>query len=363
MLGWLLDDLRKEREGGGGGGRARIRLGNTGPRGRLYAVKAVAKNRINCIVKARYVKTSMDAGRHIMAHLRYIEERERGVDEKERDFFDRNRDGIERKEVQRVMLENTGDRVAMQKLMLSPGDNRVNIREYTRDSMEALEKRMGYELDWYGVTHENTDHHHAHVVIAGKIPGYERRLEQREALKEDRWMGELVDRVEREDRLYDLLEGKEPKDLDREEIDPRVAELLGEQRRSAEELRFEKFLDKYEREMAMREETKAKGEVYLDRGDLAELKHAGNDYLLRERSMDRAIERAMEREREFDRSPERGHERQMELNLETSRWSDIANAFDTDRYLQKETERTFEKPERTKERDDDLDRGDFDRGR
>lgn len=347
MLGWLLDDLRKEKEGGGGGGRARIRLGNTGPRGRVYAVKPAAQSSINCVVKARYVKTSMDAGRHIMAHLRYIEERERGADEKERDFFDRSRDGIERKEVQRVMLENTGDRVAMQKLMLSPGDNDISIREYTRDSIEALEKRMGYKLDWYAVVHENTVHHHAHVVIAGKIPGYERRLEQREALKEERWMGELVDRV------------------DREGMDPRVAELIGEQKRSAEELRFEKFLDKYEREMAMREETKDKGEVYFDRGDLSELKHAGNDYLLRERSMDRAIERAMERERELDRSPgrDREHERQMELNVKTSRWSDIATAFDTDRFLQKETERTFEKPERTRERDDDLDRGDFDRGR
>lgn len=358
MLGWLLNDLRKEREGGGGG-RARIRLGNTGPRGRLYAVKAVAKSGINCVVKARYVKTSRVAGRQIMAHLRYIEERERGASEKERDFFDRNRDGIERKEVQRAMLENTGDRVAMQKLILSPGDNNVNIREYTRDSMEALEKRLGQQLDWYAVVHENTDHHHAHVVIAGQIPGYERRLEQRQAVKEDRWMADLVDRVDREDRLFDLLQGKELKDQEREEIDPRVAELLGEQRRSAEELRFEKFLDKYEREMAMREDTKARGEVYLDRGDLSELKHAGNDYLLRERSMDRALERVMLHERDIDRSPERDreHERQMELNLETSRWSDIAQTFDTDRYLQKETERPFEKPERTRERDDDLDRG------
>lgn len=357
--------MRKEREGGGGGGRARIRLGNTGPRGRLYAVKAVAKRGINCVVKARYVKTSMNAGRHIMAHLRYIEERERGVDEKERDFFDRNRDGIERKEVQRVMLENTGDRVAIQKLILSPGDNNISIRDYTRESMEALEKRMGYLLDWYAVVHENSDHHHAHVVIAGKIPGYERRLEQREAAKEDRWMGDLIERVDRDDQLFDLLQGKELKHLEREEIDPRVAELLGEQKRSAEELRFEKFLDKYEREMAMREETKARGEVYFDRGDLAELKHAGNDYLLRERSLDRALERAMERDRELDRSPGRDREvdRQIELNLETSRWSDIARTFDTDRYLQKETERTFEKPERERERDDDLDRGDFDRGR
>lgn len=366
MLGWLLDDLRKEREAaGGGGGRARIRFGATGPRGRLYAVKPAARSRINCVVKARYVKTSMDAGRHIVAHLRYIEERERGVDEKERDFFDRNRDGIERKEVQRAMLENTGERVAMQKLILSPGDNSLNIREYTRDSMEALEKRMGHELDWYAVVHENTDHHHAHVVIAGKIPGYERRLEQREATKEDRWMGDLIERVDREDRLADLLGGKELRDLDREETDPRVAELLGEQRRSAEELRFEKFLDKYEREMAMRESTRERGEVYLDRMDLRELKNAGNDYLVRERSMDRALERALEKERELDRSPEheRGQQKQLQLDLESSRWSDISQTFDTDRYLQKETERAFEKPERERERDDDLDRGDFDRGR
>ena len=89
-LSWMFSEL-EHRRGRGGGGKLRIRLGRTGPRGRMYSSARTPRSGGTCIVKATYVRTSKDSGRHIGAHLRYVEERERGEKEKERDFFDRER--------------------------------------------------------------------------------------------------------------------------------------------------------------------------------------------------------------------------------------------------------------------------------
>ena len=69
----------------------------------------------------------------------------------------------------------------MHKLILSPGDNKIDLNEYTRYSMEALEDRLGHKLNWYGEKHLNTDNHHFHVVIAGKIPDKECDFERSDA--------------------------------------------------------------------------------------------------------------------------------------------------------------------------------------
>src|SRR5580658_172559 len=166
----------RERDSGGGGGGARIRLGRTGPRGRMYSSVATQKS-TPVIAKSRYIKAGKGARSAIREHVRYIQERERGEQERERTFFDREKEGVERKDVYDEMYRNQRQKVAMHTLILSPGDNRTDIQEYTRESMEALEDRLGHQLNWYAVTHENTDHYHAHVVIAGQIPDREREIE------------------------------------------------------------------------------------------------------------------------------------------------------------------------------------------
>jgi hypothetical protein len=332
VLGWLTGELQRDdrrRGGGGGGGQARIRLGRTGPRGRFYAKDSTGRM-TSSVVKAKFVKVGFDAGRHIGAHLRYIQDRERGEQEKERrDFFDRDRNGIDRDEVERAMKENQSDRVAMHKLMLSPGDNKIDIRDYTRESMEALEKRMGHELDWYAVVHKNTEHHHAHVVIAGKIPDRERQIERREGREEAEWSEQLVKSL----------------------IDP-------EYERSADELRTEKMLDRLDREMATKEAAKERGDVYLDRWDFKELRDAGNSYRIRERSLDLELDRAYEREfgREREYEPERGREREYDqgrgVDLETSSWDQISQMFEADKEIHREI------PGRGDSREDGPSRGD-----
>ena len=395
MLGWLIGSIERENRssgGGGGGGRPRIRFGNTGPRGRQYAKTTTSKTQ-TCVVKAKYVRASSDSSRHISAHVRYIEEREKGQKERDRDFFDRDRNGIERGEVERAMLENQGDRTAMHKLILSPGDNEVDIREYTRDSLEALEGRLGHKLDWYAVIHENTDHHHAHVVIAGKVPGYEREVERNEAKESERegkgrgdpetsWKNQeqelkdlLGDRSDekavtdpREDRQAERSLWTE--EGEREPIDPSIRDLLDDNMRSPTELKSERILDRFEREMALRESASARGDVYLDRHDLRELRSAGNDYIHRERSLEYSLEHAYEREfsREFSRELERGNERNPELDLDQSQWTVISRMFDHGQELEREPEPSHERGtsrERgeDEEREPEHERDNFDRGR
>jgi hypothetical protein len=398
MLGWAIGQIDRERKGGGGGGKPRIRLGKTGPRGRMYAP---TKGTV-AIAKSKFIKAGKGSRPAIREHLRYIQERERGEREPERDFFNRNRDGIERKDVFEDMMRNRGDRAAMHTLILSPGDNSIDIRDYTRESMEALEERMGHELNWYATIHENTDHWHAHVVIAGKIPERERELEQAREREYEiqrrgngdrllKWSSEEKDVRELLGDRYDERAETDPREdwraerefghgSEREETDPRVAELLGDHTRSISELKTERVLDRYERQMEAREIAKSRGDVYLDVNDLRELRSAGNDYVHRERSFDRELERAFEREfgREYEHDMDRGRDRGDDLDrgrdIESMRWSEVASMFETDRFMQQEHGREYGHDEREdgpsrgegrsrggddeeRGRDDDMDRG------
>ena len=96
---------------------------------------------------------------------------------------------------------------------------------------------------------------------------------------------------------------------------------------SPEEVRVNKMLDRYEREMAAHEAATKRGDVYLDKRDLQGLRYAGNDYLDRERSLDRELERAMERELGRDYTPE--HERVRGLDWQRQQWD--FDRFSTDR--------------------------------
>lgn len=316
FIGDLEKDERRRHSGGGGGGRPRIRFGRTGPRGRMYSTSTGSRMR-SSVVKGAYVRTGRDAFRHIGAHIKYIQEREKGELEKdkERDFFDRKRDGIEREEVEHEMKENRGEKVAMHKLILSPGDNQVDLRDYTRESMEALELRLGHKLNWYAIEHRNTDNFHAHVVIAGKIPERERgrELDRTEEIQERELEAERIYKQQRE--LDDL--------------------------RTKEEARLERLLDSFDRGTALKEAALDRGDVYLDKWDYKELRDAGNAYRIQERSFDEAMDRAYERE--FGREPERDlkdRDKDRELDLERGSWSDIKESVEKDQEKREEKDRS-----------------------
>lgn len=402
MLGWLIGEVERQNRGGGGGGKPRIRLGKTGPRGRMYGSAAKSPKGVPVIAKAKYIKAGSGARSAIREHLRYIQERERGEKEPERDFFDRDRGGIERKEVFDAMLEGRGKNAAMHTLILSPGDNRVDMEEYTRESMKALEERLGHELDWYATIHRNTEHHHAHVVIAGKVPDRDRMFEKEYVKEQEREYAKEVEKEltwsNREAEIRELLgrgfderpvldpreerreERKFGSGSEREETDPRVKELLKDDSRSWQELKFERMIERYEWGLSIREKAQERGDVYLDRGDLKELKLAGQDYVERERTFERSIEREFEREygREMQfQEPEREHEQERgkELAYEERGWQDISREFVVEHEMERGIEEQTHERGRGEEDDFGRSRGersgreergredDFDRGR
>ena len=121
------------------------------------------------VVKGAYVKTNGDATRHIIQHIDYLKDRSKKPWE-ERKFVDRENVDLDRDEIIKKMLSSKGKEIAMYKLILSPGDNKLNLHDYTRDTMEKLEANLGYKVDWIAMDQYNTEHYHSHVIVAGKIP-------------------------------------------------------------------------------------------------------------------------------------------------------------------------------------------------
>lgn len=354
-----------KRQGGGSGGKPRIRFGDTGPRGRVHTSTPKGGG---CVVKSKYIKAGKGARPAIREHLKYIQERERGEGEQERKFFDRERSGIERAEVYDAMYRNRGDKAAMHTLILSPGDNNLNLQDYTRESIEALERRLGHKLDWYGVIHTNTDHHHAHVTIAGKIPDHRREMERQEASRrsarsgrEMNWEGEerefrellgpgYDERAQTDPREDRVLERKFGHGMEPQEIDPRDKDVVLDKVRYPEELKAERTIERYEWRLGEPERARSRGDVYLDRNDLNELRSAGNDILTRERSFDREVERCMEREMSRDLTFDFDRTRERTIEQEPTRSRD-------DESFGRTRSGTREDSHEDRERDDGFDRG------
>ncbi|MDX2107119.1 MAG: hypothetical protein SFY67_12020 [Candidatus Melainabacteria bacterium] len=194
-------------------------------------------SRTNAIVKSKYVRRGSDSQRHMLQHVFYISKQHEKEHEREHDprrFFSKDRLGVDRDDVLKHLVTHQGKEVSMHKMILSPGDNAVNILDYTRESMEKLEQTLGYKVDWFAVEHKDTDHKHAHVVIAGKIPEHKR-------LKEN------------------------------------------------QEKELEVYLSNWAQHMQGKD-------LKLSRDHLDSLRVAGNEYLLKERSIDRELDHAIERE-------------------------------------------------------------------
>lgn len=146
------------------------------------------------------------------AHVNYIAHRE-GVDREQggRKFFDRDKDDIAVREVRDLVDDRADERgVTIHKLILSPGMQEVELKEYTRELMEQLERERGLQLDWKAVIHDNTDHKHAHVVILGlDKEGHRVRFDR----KDHKLLRELGDSyLDREHKLERYLD-REMSDL------------------------------------------------------------------------------------------------------------------------------------------------------
>jgi len=108
----------------------------------------------------------------LSGHMKYIEHRSMGEHENrdDRRIFDAEHDVVSRREAVRDVMAHEDRGVAYHKFVLSPGlDEPVaDWRAWTREVMDDLSERQGKQLHWYAVHHNNTEHEHVHVVLAGR---------------------------------------------------------------------------------------------------------------------------------------------------------------------------------------------------
>ena len=103
-----------------------------------------------------------------LAHMKYIQHRP-GPDREKggRELFN-ERDDLDARDMREAVKRLGGNRVIVHKLTLSPEINVANKKEFTREVMKDLSRDKGLDLEWFGTEHNNTDHHHIHVVVLGK---------------------------------------------------------------------------------------------------------------------------------------------------------------------------------------------------
>lgn len=104
-----------------------------------------------------------------IAHMKYIrnrpgEDRERGG----REMFNDSEERLSTKEMKKAIRELGNAKVIAHKLTLAPEVAPEDKVAFTRDVMKNLSRSKGLDLQWFAVQHDNTEHHHVHVVVLGK---------------------------------------------------------------------------------------------------------------------------------------------------------------------------------------------------
>ena len=72
------------------------------------------------------------------------------------------------------------------RFIVSPEDavEMTDLREFTRELMEQMEKDLGTKLDWVGVDHWNTDNPHVHIILRGRADDGQDLVIARDYIKE-----------------------------------------------------------------------------------------------------------------------------------------------------------------------------------
>jgi len=134
------------------------------------------------IVRHRYISVkaklrsgvSLKAARGLaigtaLGHVKYIQHRPgKDLEQDGRDVFTDSEDSVEAKELRDIIREYEGRGVVIHKLTLSPEVSPNDPKEFTREVMKELGSEKGLDLQWWAVTHDNTDHRHVHVVVLPK---------------------------------------------------------------------------------------------------------------------------------------------------------------------------------------------------
>ncbi|HEY9793616.1 MAG TPA: hypothetical protein V6D22_24675 [Candidatus Obscuribacterales bacterium] len=164
---------------------------------------------IHGYISARDRKSRVAGGRspklvaveRALAHVKYIQHRP-GDDRDPggRKFFDELDENLDGRALRAAIKELEDSKVVIHKLTLAPEIDPLDKRQYTREVMHRLAAEKGLDLNWMGVEHNNTAHHHIHVVVLGKDKnGRSVRIEREDYAKLREWGDRYLERWQPEE--------------------------------------------------------------------------------------------------------------------------------------------------------------------
>lgn len=355
----FLNSEKADRPGGGGGGKSFMQFGRTRvpnilyPRGgqqRFGLPKAVIRGRFvtntkfaNALIsKAIFYYSSekkQEDGRFERSEKLELEQEQSTEKKPLRDavFFSRFEQDLNPYDVQRSLIENKGGKVAFHEMMISPGSNSIDLVDYTRHQMRALEEQLGHSLIWYGNVHRDTDHFHANVLIAGRIPEglqiAERAIDRlnnapekilipeekrtNAPLRNEEPARDEPGPLDNPEGLTGMAQSKRYDDLARDLLDDgankladklidesgslsadKLAEKLIDKDKSIAQSNIDRSIRRADR--AVKDQTKkdrfnSKGDVYITRDCYQAMREAGNSYTRAHLDPTRELDRALER--------------------------------------------------------------------
>jgi type IV secretory pathway VirD2 relaxase len=119
------------------------------------------------VVKARFVRMKGAKGvKGLRVHLSYLERTGTGLESDRPQFFSRDA-GCTRADLSKLVGSWEKDPHHF-RFILSPeraGD--LELNEYTKSVMREVERALGTRLEWFAVSHHNTDNPHVHITVRG----------------------------------------------------------------------------------------------------------------------------------------------------------------------------------------------------
>lgn len=162
----------------GPGNRSRF---GRGQRAAVQANRLLTARSRGAVIKARVVRSG---GRSapLATHLGYL--RREGVtrDGENARLFGPGGDDVDPKE----FAERCEDDRHHFRFIVSPDDalEMPDLRSFTRDLVDQMEKDLGTRLDWAAVDHWNTEHPHVHLIVRGVRDDGENLVISRDYIKE-----------------------------------------------------------------------------------------------------------------------------------------------------------------------------------
>jgi type IV secretory pathway VirD2 relaxase len=146
-------------------GRSRSRFG----RGRRAAVSIqLRSNSRRVVMKARVVRHQGSRFRSapLSKHIKYLKREGVTRDGEDARMFDASSEVAD----ERAFAERCKDDRHHFRFIVSPEDAAEldNLRTFTRELLDDVERDLGTKLDWVAVDHWNTDNPHVHVLIRGR---------------------------------------------------------------------------------------------------------------------------------------------------------------------------------------------------